>query len=354
MVCQPVFAQSPSQAATGIATVLVLKNGRTLQGIVNRNSTGYVVQLPAGSLSIDDDQVLFIAADRTEAFTKARGTIDIKLADDHVKLATWCLTNSYHAEAAAELREALQIEPGHKEARMMLARLESIMNPEKPRHQQVEQSASRTIDGFDVPEVRPLGDFPREIGLEFVSKVQPILMNKCATSGCHGPNETNKLRLERVVSGANRNRLYTERNLAAVLEQIDISNPERSPLLIRPRGAHGKNGGSLFSGPGSAEQLEMLRSWVVTVASDKSTNKQAEASKTNLLKRDILIAPETPSISGAGKTENRGPKAEKRQQRSEDLLEQTLLDQRPDMFDPREFNERHHGTGRNRKTLNGN
>lgn len=341
------LADEPPRAQFGIAKVLVLKNGRTVEGTINRNAGGYVVDKPTGSMVIPEKQVQFAAASRAEAYQKVRESIDLKTAGGHVRLAEWCLNNAYHDEAASELREALALEPKRDDARRMLTRLEEIVNPENPRNRLVEKSPPRTVDGFNTPEVRSVGNLSREAAMQYVSKIQPILMNRCGTAGCHGPAETNGLRLERVISGSNTHRLYTDRNLATVSRYIDTSSAEKSPLLAVPQGAHGKNGQLLFAGPAGTEQLKLLQSWVNSVAAEKQKDERAATSRVSMLKDRGPLTPGPASTKEKKSGENvESP--------SGDVLEKALRDERPDAFNPKDFNTRHHGAGRKRNALSGN
>src|SRR5205823_2222132 len=82
---------------------------------------------------------------------------------------------------------------------------------------------------------------PTECGAEafkrFATKVQPVLMNTCAS--CHAGAHASKFRLERVYSDSQNARLGTQRNLAAAMALIDRAKPAASPLLQLATTAHG-------------------------------------------------------------------------------------------------------------------
>ena len=59
----------------------------------------------------------------------------------------------------------------------------------------------------------------------FTQSVQPVLMNHCATGGCHAPQSETGLRLFRVPTGKQASRRITQRNLYSVLPFVDRDNP---------------------------------------------------------------------------------------------------------------------------------
>jgi hypothetical protein len=157
---------------------------------------------------------------------------------------------------------------------------------------------------------------PIECGAEtfkrFVVKVQPILMNACAS--CHVRPNAGKFRLERTYMDTLNSRAATIRNLNAVLAELDRSKPAASPLLRWATTAHG--GGALppFRDR-SAPAFKQLDEWVRMIVGDSPAPKAETVGAT---------APAGSSEFGTAKPkadEAAGPK---------------------DPFDPAIFNGRHH------------
>jgi hypothetical protein len=84
-------------------------------------------------------------------------------------------------------------------------------------------------------EPTPTVDVSFDTLVAFTSKVQPILMNKCAI--CHANGEGGSFHLDRVSDAGSK--ATTQRNLAAVLRQIDLEHPAISPLLVKAITRHG-------------------------------------------------------------------------------------------------------------------
>jgi hypothetical protein len=324
--------------------LLVLKNGRIVDGKISRSSSGFVVDKPKGSLLVPYEQVQFAASSRQNAYQKLKAAFPGRTTSNHIKLAQWCLTYQLHDEARSELREALEIDPDHDVSRRMLRRLEEVMNPYKPIHRDLPKPAPRTADGFQSPKVESLAGLSRKAARQFVGKVQPILMNKCGNARCHGRKSQNNFQLTRVRIGRSSSRIFSEKNLAAVLQYVDVDNPARSPLLVVPKGNHGRGGRTIFYGHRGSKQSNLLRKWVHLVAEERSKGRQrnrlnpqfAQAGVSDPKSKTLIFGRKRSNPAEIGQGRNaRKPK--------NDLLESILRDERKDAFDPEDFNRAVHG-----------
>jgi hypothetical protein len=70
----------------------------------------------------------------------------------------------------------------------------------------------------------------------FANKVEPILLNACA--GCHTADRGGAFRLTRSYGAGTANRLSLQQNLAAVLAQVNLQQPQESKLLVKSITAH--------------------------------------------------------------------------------------------------------------------
>jgi|GEM_PF-2540780 len=71
----------------------------------------------------------------------------------------------------------------------------------------------------------------------FRSHLQPILLQKCAQSGCHGTQATNDLKLLRPTS--NSTKKTADGNIASLLPFIDAAEPQKSTLYQMATKSHG-------------------------------------------------------------------------------------------------------------------
>jgi hypothetical protein len=170
-----------------------------------------------------------------------------------------------------------------------------------------------------ITDVAPEGE-SIECGAEafkrFVVKVQPILMNACAS--CHVRPNVGKFRLERTYIDTLNSRAATLRNLNMTLAQLDRSKPAASPLLRWATTNHG--GGPLppFRDR-SAPAYKQLDEWVrLTVGDSPGSEPKAET---------VGATATTPA--GSSEFGTAKPKAD-------------TSDGPKDPFDPSIFNRRHH------------
>ena len=316
--------------------MLLLISGRIVEGQISQTDGGYVIDKPTGSMLVPFVHVRLEATDRRDAYRKLRKTLPEQTATRHIELAGWCLNQNLLDEARIELRDALLLEPNRSEARSMLRRLEESAHPDKPIHLTPLKMALKTPDGFEPREVQSLAGLSRGSAQQFVSRVQPILMNQCATAGCHGPAARNEFRLTRVGAGRGSHRVFVERNLAVVLRYVDADNPKQSPLLVVPQGSHGRGSRAIFSGPGGSDQMATLAQWVRQVAKERPKECGIRSAKREV--RD-----------DAGESGSRSPTSDLQtisgQTRSgeDDLLDRILREERKDAFDPEAFNRAVHG-----------
>src|SRR5262249_57376261 len=108
---------------------------------------------------------------------------------------------------------------------------------------------------------------PMELGTEamtqFVTKVQPILMNACAN--CHATGRGGAFKLRRGLGNGPVSTRTTQQNLSAVLAQVSVEQPQTSPLLLKAIGIHGEASQPPLKGPQVAA-YHTLESWVRQMA----------------------------------------------------------------------------------------
>lgn len=335
---EPASQPVKKPATTG---VLVLKSGRVAEGRIVQTAGGYEVEMANGRMLVPFRQVQVQATDRRDAYRKLRWNMPAKAAEYHVHLAEWCMSQQLLDLARVELTDALKLEPDNELARGQLRRLEELINPKAPIHKQREQSKPRTIDGFTRPPAKSLAGLPPEAAEEFATRVQPILLNKCGNTSCHGGAAGGDFKLSQLPGTGGSRRIYSERNLAQVIEQIDVQRPHQSPLLVIPRGTHGQGGQSVFRGRSGAEQISLLQQWVESVAPKRADETPAESlfasgagARQATERPDPRQSSDLPAAVRQTRSANAGEPA------VPDLLEQVLRDERPDAFDPDVFNRR--------------
>ncbi|MBT4866231.1 MAG: hypothetical protein HON53_14100 [Planctomycetaceae bacterium] len=350
-------------AGSNDRNVLVLTNGRVISGRVSQGAGGFMVKTESGgSILVPFDRIRFHASDMHDAYLRFLESFPNPSPDTHVALAGWCLTQQLYDETKIELRAALKANPNHTEARNMLRRLEVILKPQSSPQETTTKAQSQTGDGFETPPASSLAGLSREAALEFVTKVQPLMMNSCAQAGCHSVGSRNAFQLERVRLGPRSSRVLTQRNLAATLQYINRSDADGSRMLTVPLGSHGRGGRPIFSRSRGTGQFKLLRNWVRRIAAESPAEKRAAKSserrgdnfagsrtargnftlqrgqqpRSTLDRNDTLRGESPKSITNARPSADRARVTTG----GDALLEAIVREQRRDAFDPAEFNRK--------------
>jgi hypothetical protein len=266
-------------AASEVPKVLVLKNGRVVQGSVRADSRGYFVESPRSSLYFPFEQVKFVAADLHAAYGKLCNSITEHSVHRDLLLGRWCLENELHPEAAAHFRNVLKVDATNREAKQLLAKLEQAHAPEAAQ----ERGGSTRPANADAQFPESLSRLSGSAVREFVSGIQPMLLARCGTVKCHGGTDLSagsSFRLEHVRLSQGNNRAATARNLDAVLNLIDGQFTSQSPLFERGLQPHGGLAlRSPLDGPAGRAQESRLRRWVDSVAPQRNRLRREDANR---------------------------------------------------------------------------
>lgn len=211
--------------------ILILKNEYTMEGDIERVGDRYRVRRKVGDTWMPVERVLFLAASLPDAYAYLRGRINRDDADERLRLARWCRANGLREQELTELQAAVSLRPDHAETRRLLQHWKQT---EKPTTTLKPAAMAPAAEGLPAVEVTS-----EALGL-FATRVQPILMNTCAS--CHATGRGGKFRLTQVYGDSIGNRQILERNLAAVLAEVDLNQPEASRLLLKAVSDHGHIG----------------------------------------------------------------------------------------------------------------
>jgi hypothetical protein len=224
-----VRAEGPaSSRPTG--RVLVLANERTLEGDIEQRGDQYIIRRSVGETAVPAATVLRLCADRVEAYTYLRGRANLNDPDERLRLARWCQLYGLRAQALAEVNAALELRPQHAASRRLQQSLQRATAPAVP-----SQAPPPKDEPIPEPNAHPIELTAEALG-QYVTRVQPILMNACAT--CHATGRGGAFKLAWAHDGGLANRKSTHQNLAAVLAQINVEQPPSSLLLTKAVNVH--------------------------------------------------------------------------------------------------------------------
>ncbi len=332
--------------------MLVLVDGTVLEGRFAPRPDGYDVSSRAGRMFIASEQVRFTAYDLSDAYKRMQETFSERTPENHMLLARWCLSNKLTAEARREVLDALRLDPNRGDAKRTLAALvredsNPSSDPGSGAGLKELTSSRRSATGIlSSIETRSLAGLSRPVAQDFTRHVQPLLMNKCANSGCHGGSENPSFQLTSSRRGSSP--AIAERNLTAVLRQVDFSKPMSSPLLAAAEGTHGDLTQPIFRGRSGSQQIEVLRNWVKTAANDiaPDVNEEATDLKSEIRVTDRKTALATKANQAGAATESASPHGRLLTSADTDGSFMADADRANvrDAFDPSRFNRRFHRT----------
>lgn len=269
-------AQEPPAAGR----VLILENERTLEGDIQRQGDLYCLKRSIGETWIPADKVLGLFATHVEAYRVLRARANLDDPDERLRLARWCQRHNLPEQAREEATHAVRLRPRHGESRRLLENLQRapVAEPEPPPTQE-----TATDD--------PTPAVPLELSTEalslFITKVQPILTNACAS--CHATGRGGPFKLTRVIGVGTANQRTAQQNLAAVLAQLNLEQPHLSPLLTKAVNTHGDASQPPLKGRQVAA-FHTLESWVrLTVAKNPHLREQTG--------RTVVTAEDKPETS---------------------------------------------------------
>lgn len=265
------FAQSPFAPQQGL---LLLKNGNVLAGEITSAGDYYLVLIGKTSeLRVPAKDVEAHVANLNEAYELKTHGMFGRGAAPHVDLAEWCLRQGLHARCAEQLAKATAVDADNPKIAELERRLKlaTEVRPE-PKPASTISSTSATASGVSTEQIdQAVKALPKGSVERFAAVVQPLLMNRCGANSCHGANSKAAMHFVRPPNGQSPPQRFTHRNLFAVLQQLDSSKPESSPLLIEAQRKHGP----ALTAPldkQTQRQFEELKAWVLlTMAAPDSS-----------------------------------------------------------------------------------
>ena len=328
--------------------VLILRNGQTIEGRITQKEGVYVIDLSDGQIRVKAADVDLVCSGLEDGYRRKRAAIVSGDAHDHLELAQWCLRHGLLGSAAAELADAKTAEPNNPMIGALEHRLKMALEPPSA------TIASKSAPGPSNDELdRMIRGLPRGAIESFTQSVQPVLMNHCATAGCHGPQSDKGLRLFRIPTGKSASRRITQWNLYSAILFVDRENPTASRLLTVPSGPHGTAKVAIFN-EHQAAQYKRLADWANQLAQQSSpevpatlnpifmpaatTNAPAMPTPPQVLLQEARKARALPT-AGQGPTARRG--AARASAKPAGEATPVVSEQSADPFDPEAFNRRY-------------
>jgi hypothetical protein len=269
------LAQSPQTIVISEEGIVLLRNGQTLKGRITRTGDYYLVTRGVTSeLRLLAISVEVVCADMQALYEHKLSHLEHGSRAGHLALARWCLQQDLTARAADQTLVAFALDPNG-------AGLDMIERQLLATERRADEATTKTSKVRVAPTLHEIeqrvDELPVGAVYQFVTTVQPLLINRCATNGCHGLRSESEFRLLRPNSHQSLSRRMTHRNLFATLGYVDREDPRQSKLLTVIRTPHG--GGAAVFSEAETHQVQLLEKWLAVLAQRPTANLPASVAK---------------------------------------------------------------------------
>lgn len=262
----PARTVPPPSSGKDAGRVLVLENERTITGDIERVGDQYRIKRLLGETFLPAAQVLKLCSSLEEAYQFLQRRANLNDPDERLRLAEWCRQHGLRRQAVDEARGALALKPEDERLRRLVRYLEEVLA----------RKDAPTPTPVAREEVHPRVEVSADSLNLFTSRVQPILLNACAS--CHVAGRGGAFQLTRVYGSGVGNRRSVEKNLASVLAQINLNDPRASRLLSKAVSVHapGMNNAPLRGRQSAA--YRSIEEWLLlTLENNPQLREQASA-----------------------------------------------------------------------------
>lgn len=276
--------QVSSPASSPSSAVLLLSDGRMLQGTVLETELGYSLKWKGGTIPIRKSQVEKMAATIDEIYKYKVEQLPDRDPDEQLKLAKWCLTNKLNRQAKTHLQAILAMSKGDAEVEAMLTMVQSEEDRATYRDSAVMQTKAEVVEpgemptlpikqarGLAAPSLPRIFDLPAALAVkradEFDRRIHPLLQKHCAQ--CHNEQYDGLFQLIQIKSKRDWTLEVFRVNLDATLRLVDREDPSKSELLASALRPHGPKNQSVFVGSNDPA-YRYLANWVQSIRSPQA------------------------------------------------------------------------------------
>jgi hypothetical protein len=254
-----VWAEEPPPPAD--AQLLLLRNGEVLAGHISRDGDSYRLTLADGEVRVKQSDVELICHNLDEAYLYKHNRLALGRIDDHLDLAEWALRQGLPGYAAKEIAASLAIDPKNPRVDFLDRRLKQSLDLQAATAKQQPTAEAHRVSNEDLD--RMVRGMPPGAVEAFTETIQPLLMNSCATSSCHGPGSKSNYVLIRIPPDRTGNRRLTQRNLYGTIQMLDYQSPSQSRLLGAASKPHGNTPTAIFDS--QTVKYRQLLNWIAVV-----------------------------------------------------------------------------------------
>ena len=272
-------------------SVLLLRNGQTFTGLIvkpTEMSTHYIVRDPLGNrLRFPSDQVEFVSDSLLEIYAYRRASQIRNNATACLELAQWCMQSQLFTEAQDQINNAIAINGRSRAAVQLEIRLDLLRSAwVSSTAESTTTNSSRRIIDADIVQ-RRIDQLSAGVLQQFIQSIQPLLLNRCAVAGCHGPSPRSSYVLFRTSAKHAVPHRVSQRNLYNTVATLDLDKPERSLFLTAATTSHGPQNKPTL-GTDASEDIATLMNWLRVVASNPASGYHSDTINHPIANRPIM------------------------------------------------------------------
>ncbi len=255
--------EAPQAETDNKQRVLLHRNGRLFQGELVNQGDRWIVKLEYGEVELKKSEVDFVGRDVAEVYQHLQAKVEPGSIDRRLELAAWCAAEKLLKEAEQELAVAQSLMPGHPKIPLIARQIQLAQNEPNEKHDFTAEGpgVAASFKHFE----KMARNLPAGAVETFTEHVQPLLMNSCATAGCHAQGSPrSSFQIQRFAPSQGATQRLTQQNLRAALRYVNPDAMEESELLTLAIAEHGGSRTPPISSTDSA-QFETLARWVVQV-----------------------------------------------------------------------------------------
>lgn len=287
LVSSSVYAEEPTNTV-GEQQVVLLKNTRCLTGAVRRVGDQVVIET-AGGIKITQraSDVEFIGKDLEDVYQYKIKRFTRLGSGEHFQLTRWSLSVGLNAHAAEHYLELNKLAGDHPSVRQLGIEVrEQLLKDDQFRNYLGMPSVAAAAQQAESSKVQPAStDHVEEqvihpsVVTMFSRQVQPVMLNRCGQSGCHGMSTTTQLKILQPLGSGNAR--ITEQNCRSAANFLQTDETQLSLLVRKAITAHGMQKTPAITSQ-ETRLIEMLQSWtdfarapVVTAGGSSTANSAA-------------------------------------------------------------------------------
>lgn len=243
--------------------VLLLSNGNVLSGMITKEGGHYVCAVNEQSLiRIPEKSVQIACRDLEEAYAHRKSRLEPLNLNRELELLEWTLKVGMYDRAAIHLGVVTRSEPDHPRVKQLGRRYEVAVAPKPSPSVPLEMPADPRDD---IPQLSTretqdnLVDSLHPTAVRyFTGTVQPLLLNGCSATTCHGQSTTTTFQLTQFDSIRSIPRRLTLQNMESTLRIASEKSDSDKTFLEYAARAHGGKGGKALD----QNQLAVLQFWL--------------------------------------------------------------------------------------------